>query len=62
MFIGGEEMKYSILDLDSSEINTLVELIEFAIDDIGHACLKETPTEKSEKEYLKNLREKVDKC
>ena len=55
-------MKYSILDLDSSEINTLVELIEFAIDDIGHACLKETPTEKSEKEYLKNLREKVDKC
>ena len=55
-------MKYSILDLDSSEIDTIVGLLQFAIDDIGHPCLEETPTDKAEKEYLRNLKEKVDKC
>ena len=55
-------MKYSILDLDSSEIDTLADLIQGAIDNIGHPLLKETETDKAEKEYLRNLKEKVDKC
>ena len=54
--------KYTIRNLDSAEIDTLVELIESAIHNIGHPLLEETITEKAEKEFLAQLKEKVDVC
>jgi len=54
--------KYTIRNLDSAEIDTLVELITLAIIDIGHPLLGETTGEKAEKEFLAQLKEKVDVC
>lgn len=54
--------KYTIRNLDSAEIDTLVELITFAISDIGHPLLEKTQTETAEIEFLEKLKEKVDVC
>ena len=49
------------ITLTGDEIDTLSVLIQNAIENIGHPLLAETETEKEEKKYLNNLKEKVER-
>lgn len=47
--------------LEDYEIEILVSLIEFAIEEIGHPLIEESDEEKEEKEMLENIKRKLNK-
>ena len=44
------------------EKDYLDNLLDFALDDIGHILLKETEEQRQEKQLIKEIKEKLKKC